>query len=600
MKTTTAQCKYGIFSYFTEDEFIGKSLQLYGEFSDAEIDVMRKTVKPGDTVLDVGANIGALTVPMAQMVGPTGRVIAWEPQPETFALLKQNIRQNDLNNVALHNCAAGSKMETVAMPDLAKIRGFNYGGVPLGRGERMAWVETIDSLGLENVSFMKIDVEGFEPDVIKGASETIRRCRPFLYVENDRPENSNMLVSLIVDLGYRLYWHRPTLYSETNWQNEKRNVFSGIVSINMICIPEELNAAITGCDEIADLRMDSNMYERELARFQRIVANNPDDKLAALQLAHYANLTRQPNITQKTLEKYPDDPGARTLRGMIALQRGEWDWDAYEARYLQANTMTFGGHRRPKLPQWQGGQTDEVVLLWCEQGFGDSIMFGRFIAEALKRAPNLILEVQPQLYELFETSGVVPKEKLFRLGRTLPKHTMHCSIPSLGWALKADDAMVKKYSMQYLQPDPAMAKVWQTRGTPKIGVCCNGSPRSERPYSRDIDGMLLKPLIDAHGPFMTLDNLGQFESFADTAAAISSLDLVLTVDTSVAHLAGALGRPVWLMLSYDPDWRWGLYDSSTIWYPSMRIFRQTRLFDWSTVIDEMMEAFADLRSEKAA
>src|ERR1035437_10176539 len=113
MKTTTAQCKYGIFSYFTEDEFIGKSLQLYGEFSDAELDVMRKTVKPGDTVLDVGANVGALTVPMAQMVGPSGKVIAWEPQPETFALLKKNIEQNDLNNVTMRKCAAGAFVDVV-------------------------------------------------------------------------------------------------------------------------------------------------------------------------------------------------------------------------------------------------------------------------------------------------------------------------------------------------------------------------------------------------------------------------------------------------------------------------------------------------------
>ena len=122
------------------------------------------------------------------------------------------------------------------------------------------------------------------------------------------------------------------------------------------------------------------------------------------------------------------------------------------------------------------------------------------------------------------------------------------------------------------------------------GVAFLNSVRSERPYSRDIDPMLLKPLIDEFGPFMTLDDQGQWESFADTAAAVSSLDLVITVDTSIAHLAGSMGVPTWLMLSHDPDWRWGLHGDGTIWYPSIRIFRQERLMDWGNVIEEMMEA----------
>jgi len=601
MKTSTSKCKYGTFSYFTEDEFVGKSLALYGEFSEPEVDVMCKLVKPGDTVLDIGANVGALTVPMAQVVGPTGRVIAWEPQPETYALLKKNIEQNDLDNVTLHNCGVGAKNDTIAMFDLSKIHGFNYGGVPLGQGDRTAWVETIDELNLDNVSYMKIDVEGMEPAVIEGASETIRRCRPFLYVENDHGENSQRLVSMIVDLGYRLYWHRPRLYSATNWRNEKRNVFSGIISINMICVPEELGANIDGCDEVADLRMDPQMYDRELTRFTRIVERNDKDVMAKvknakvdrnarLQMAHYANLTRRHDIMEKVLECYSDDPAANTLRGLIDLTKGIWNWKAYEERYKQSNTFAFGGHRRPDLPQWDGTPTSEVVLLWCEQGFGDTLMFGRFIEEALKRAPKLILEVQSQLYELFENSCVVPAGKLFRIGRTMPEAVMHSSIPSLAWALGADSAMIEKYSKPYLRPDPAMREAWLDKSPPKIGVCTKGSPRSERPFSRDIDRMLLKPLIDAYGPFMTLDNIGQFESFADTAAAISTLDLVITVDTSVAHLAGAMGKPTWLMMSHDPDFRWGIHDSSTIWYPNTRIFRQPTLFDWQPVIDEMMEA----------
>lgn len=609
MKTETRECRYGRMTYFADDEFVGKSLKLYGEFSDPEVGVMAKTVKPGDTVIDVGANVGALTVAMARIVGPTGRVIAFEPQPETADLLEKNVAQNDLDYVEVHRCAAGDKhRDVIAMPVLAEVGHKNYGGVALGKGERSATTETIDEMKLERCNFIKIDVEGMERKVIKGARETIMRCRPFLYVENDRPEHSNQLVSDIVDLGYRLFWHRPMLFSETNWRKEERNVFGAIVSLNMVCVPVELNAAISGCDEVADLRMDPTMYERELARYTRIdagltamigrnkahgVAVEPDI-LVKLQIAHYLNLTRRRDeavdVLNGVLDLHPGHAGARTLLGLIALQSGEWDWSGYEARYQQPNVQSFGGHHKPNLPQWDGKFTRERVHLWCEQGFGDSIMFGRFVSEALKRAPQLILEVQPQLYELFEVSGVVPKGRLYRLNRGLPECKYHCSLPSLGKVLGVDAAMVQKYAPPYLFADDAMAKVWQRKGTPKIGVCCKGSPRSERPYSRDIDATALKPVADAHGPLLTLDNVGQFESYADTAAAISAVDLVISVDTSVAHLAGAMGKPVWLLLSHDPDWRWGLKSRLSIWYPTMRIFRQPSLFDWKSVVDDVVVA----------
>jgi FkbM family methyltransferase len=604
MKIETKACRYGTMTYFADDEFVGKSLKLYGEFSDPEVDVMAKTVRPGDTVIDVGANVGALTVAMARLVGPTGRVIAFEPQPETASLLERNAAQNGLDNVEIHRCAAGDKLrEVIAMPNLAEVGHKNYGGVALGKGERSVTTETIDDMKLESVSFIKIDVEGMERQVIKGARETIKRCRPFLYVENDRPEHSNRLVSDIVDLGYRLYWHRPLLFSEKNWRKEERNVFGGIISINMICVPEELNAAVTGSDEVGDLRMDPTMYERELERYQRISRNNPKDVLAQLQVIHYLNLTRKGGDALALADQVildTDNPGARTLRGMISLQNGVWDWDGYESRYLQKNTQTFGGHHKPDLPQWDGKLTRERVHIWCEQGFGDSIMFCRFITEALKRAPQLILEVQPQLFELFEVSGIVPLSRLFRLNRELPKCKYHCSLPSLGKVLGVDAAMVKKHSQSYLFAEDAMAKVWQRKGTPKIGLCCKGSPRSERPYTRDIDASVLKTVADAYGPLLTLDNVGQFESFADTAAAISAVDLVISVDTSVAHLAGAMGKPVWLLLSHDPDWRWGLDGDETIWYPTMRIFRQPKLFDWKLVVENVMASLDEAVKSKAA
>ena len=220
-------------------------------------------------------------------------------------------------------------------------------------------------------------------------------------------------------------------------------------------------------------------------------------------------------------------------------------------------------------------------------------------------------------YELFDYSEVAPPEwhpglirrNLFRLGRTLPNYQLQLPLPSTAWALGADVKMIGAGPFPYLAADPLLVKNWQGLGNirlgqtsegplhgARIGLCHKGSATSERPYTRDIPKELMMPLVRKYGPVFPLDQAGQFESFAMTAAAITALDLVITVDTSIAHLAGALGVPTWLLLSFDPDFRWGLESERTIWYPSIRIFRQPKFRDWASVINEVMAAL-EWRSE---
>src|SRR5258705_5503153 len=255
LKVETSTCKYGKMSYLADDKWVGKSLHHYGEFSDAEVELMKRLIKPGDVALDVGANFGSLTLPMAQLVGENGLVYAFEPQPQIYDLLDRNIKQNELKRVVAYDCAVGSSCGTVSMPDLEKLISHNYSGVSLGTGDNTAEMLTIDSLSLTNVNFIKIDVEGFEREVIKGARETIKRCRPFLYVENDRPENSSQLISDIADLGYQLYWHRPMLFSKANFRRNPHNLFPAILSINMICVPKENLVELEGFEEVVNLRV---------------------------------------------------------------------------------------------------------------------------------------------------------------------------------------------------------------------------------------------------------------------------------------------------------------------------------------------------------
>jgi hypothetical protein len=225
-------------------------------------------------------------------------------------------------------------------------------------------------------------------------------------------------------------------------------------------------------------------------------------------------------------------------------------------------------------------------------------MFSRFYKYVRDLCPNAILEVQPHVYELLETSGIAKSGTLFRQDRALPflkvEFKAQCSLPSLPAALHDDGSMIPvrtpylEIQNAYLFADAALTSKWRAIvGDRKIGVCSQGSPRSERPYTRDLPVEFLPPLGLKFGPFFSLNDEGQFESYAATAAAIMALDLVITVDTSIAHLAGALGKEVWLLLAFDPDFRWGLTGTTTPWYPSMRIFRQPKLRDWPSVMAEV-------------
>jgi hypothetical protein len=278
-------------------------------------------------------------------------------------------------------------------------------------------------------------------------------------------------------------------------------------------------------------------------------------------------------------------------------------------RFGKANLHQFGGDRQHHCPKWDGSPTDKPLLIWTEQGYGDNIMFVRFMKYVLERAPNAFLEVRPELYELFDYSNVVPAGKLFRYGRTLPPYELHCSLPSVPVVLGADDDMIE-VERPYLKADPLLVKNWLGVGNVRmaqtddpllgcrIGLCRRGSNLSERHYTRDIPDQLLVPFERKLGPFFPLGQ--QFESFMMTADAVKALDLVITVDTSVAHLAGALGVPTWLLLSYDPDFRWGLKGETSIWYPSMRIYRQPKFRDWTSVIEHAGQDLESFAQRKAA
>ena len=184
------------------------------------------------------------------MVGTEGRVIAFEPQPAIFGVLKANCEANKVSNAVLVNAAVGDESGEISVPDVDYGVKGNFGGVALGAGQFSVPMVTIDGLNLPACAFMKIDVEGMEYEALTGAEETIQRFRPLMYVENDRREKSARLISLLQSFGYKLYWHTPPLFNPLNFAGEEENFWPGIVSQNMLCVPVEYKSEVNGFEEI--------------------------------------------------------------------------------------------------------------------------------------------------------------------------------------------------------------------------------------------------------------------------------------------------------------------------------------------------------------
>lgn len=233
---------------FRGDIYISRSLQLYGEWSPGERRLFSQLVKPGMTVVEIGANIGSHTVGLARACAP-GPIYAFEPQQPIFQLLCANLIENGIRNAIASPDACGEAHGFAVVPRLNYAGSNNFGGLPLApegaEGLRVR-VIPLDDIELSACHFLKIDVEGFEPKVLKGAINTIRKCRPRVYIENDRPEHQQEIIDQLHELDYHMYWDCPPLFDPNNFKKNAENVFGGIVSQNLLCFPAELRQKVGG------------------------------------------------------------------------------------------------------------------------------------------------------------------------------------------------------------------------------------------------------------------------------------------------------------------------------------------------------------------
>ena len=248
-------CKYGTMLFLTGDKYIGGSLEHYGEYCDSEAEVFGQILDKGQVAIEVGANIGAHTVHLSQLVGESGHVIAFEPQMTIYHILCANISLNEAFNVRTYHGGAGDQFGKLKVPEIDyHLPDSNFGAVSLldvEYGEQVSIIP-LDSLELPSLRLLKIDVEGMEIAVIKGARAQIERHRPVLYVENDRRGMSSSLITEIRGLGYNLWWHLAPLFNPFNFREKVEDIFHKTVSINLICIPKEQGEDVTGFPKVQD------------------------------------------------------------------------------------------------------------------------------------------------------------------------------------------------------------------------------------------------------------------------------------------------------------------------------------------------------------
>jgi FkbM family methyltransferase len=255
-----SRCRYGYMLSDRNDVFIGRSLQLYGEWAQSELELLALILHPGDAVIDVGANLGTHTVCFAQKVGPTGRVFAFEPQRIVFQMLCANVALSGLLNVHAVNAGLARQPGAFMAHEVVDYdRPGNFGAITYDRttatpattpsntpaklaGEPTTFM-TLDQLPLDRCRLLKIDVEGMELEVLQGGANLIKTTRPIIYVENNHPDRSPSLIAHLLSLDYRLFWHYSPFYNPKNFAGNPENVFDSVGDINLVAVDAALAPA---------------------------------------------------------------------------------------------------------------------------------------------------------------------------------------------------------------------------------------------------------------------------------------------------------------------------------------------------------------------
>ncbi|VWD50804.1 TPR domain-containing protein [Burkholderia lata] len=369
----------------------------------------------------------------------------------------------------------------------------------------------------------------------------------------------------------------------------------------------------------ARVRLETHRYDDALDDLARVIAATPRDKLAHF---HRGSALRALRRHEDALHAYaeaididPDYVHAHCMRSFLCLSIGDFEagWAEYEWRWR--DSQLDGSRRDFAQPRWTHGVPlkGQTILLYPEQGLGDTLQFCRYVPLVKALGARVVVEAPVELKALFATLDGV--DALVARGDPLPPFDLHCPLLSLPLEFRTDLSSIPAGG-PYLRADPARVGHWRARlgaaDRPRIGLVWSGNPLHLNDRNRSITLADLLPLLDDRFQWISLQKVirdedrpvlaaspirfvgDELTDFAETAALTEAMDAVISVDTSVAHLAGALGRPLAVMLPHTPDFRWLLDRDDSPWYPGARLFRQPEGGQWAPVVERLRDALPAL------
>ena len=360
---------------------------------------------------------------------------------------------------------------------------------------------------------------------------------------------------------------------------------------------------------------DLKRYDEAFAAYDKALTIKPDLENAWLGRGTvFFSLNRDEEALKcydKAIALKKDLPEGYWNKSLVKLSLGEYEegWQLYEWRWKSRSFTS--PVRNFSQRQWLGNDSivGKTILIHSEQGFGDTIQFFRYLSKLKTLGCKIIFETQTQLVPLIKAQRY--NCQIIGQGETLPSFDVHCPLLSLPLAFKTTLETIPA-SIPYLFSSAEKLELWRTKLGRKnkfrIGLAWSGNQNFWNDIRRSIAFELLRPIMSVNGEWYSLqkdvrgsdnnslkstpniiDHTQCLNDFSDTAALISELDLVISVDTAVAHLTGALGKPVWILLPFHPDFRWLRDREDSPWYPTARLFRQTQDGEWRSVIDRVFQ-----------
>jgi TPR repeat/Tetratricopeptide repeat len=421
-------------------------------------------------------------------------------------------------------------------------------------------------------------------------AEAEQLCATILQVETDRFDATRLLAIIQYRLGRhnealarydRAFAIRPDDADALNRRSDALRQLNRFEEALASC-----DQALALCPDLAEAHNNRGVILKELRRFS--------DALASFA---------------KAQQLAPDDAEAHWNEAELRLLCGEFlrGWAKYEWRWKRDRVAP--APRDFSQPQWDGLSSlyDKTILLHGEERPSDAIQFCRYVPQVAARGARIILRVPQQLRALMSSLG--GGAQILSEGEDLPRFDVHCPLASLPGAFGTKLDTIPS-ATPYLRPPTEALLTWEMRlgakKRPRIGIAWAGNPRHENGRRRSIELRAIRPLFAMEATFLRLqkdlrpgdeavlkshgdifDPTELLGDFSDLAGLVSRLELVISVDTNVAHLAGALGKPVWILLPFTPDWGWQLSRNTTPWYPTARLYRQTRPGDWAGVIAQV-------------